>query len=439
MPHHYMTGWRVPSAKQHVFMAIPTYGDIKAGCVSSLSAVQHNLVKRKISGDVVILSGNCHVDDARNDLCAMFIQSEATHLMFIDADIMFSADSVGYLLSLEEDIAAGVYPFKNDDEDYPVLLEKPGQPKYDDRGLVRVKGVPGGFMCISRAVIEKLALKNKNKGVWPSKSDHKLPVVEIFHRSIEQGRSRRSGDYEFCSKAERAGFKIWVAPNLSFSHIGDKIWRGCLQNHWLRQSGHFDDIAKAQLLSFANGNEPNKKSLDAICKAFGNEPFANDSILLSVLWWEIKKLGTPAFLETGSGVSTAVAHAAGITTTSLESEEIWGAKTDRFIKHVFGQDAPGVTYAPIVQHDSGRWYDVEDTHRPDIILMDGPRREEAGMRARICDVLPSALKHCQTLIVDDVDDTDGRATLERLHKGFGFMFDIHEGPRRAFAVGYKGS
>jgi len=434
MPYHWLNGWRRPNAKAHVFIAIPTYGDIKSGGVASLLSASSDLMAHNISGDVAILNGDCHVDDARNFLVALFLQqTEASHLMFIDADVTYSSSSIRQLIEHDVDFAAGVYPFKNDNEDYPVILENPQNPQFDERGLVRAKAVPGGFMCIRRHVLQRLFDKNAKKGVWPAKSDASLGLAEIFHRSMEKGRSRRSGDYEFCDQVRRAGYKIWIAPNLRFGHIGDKIWNGCLQDYWLRQSGQYERQATEAL------QKPKLEMEDfrVIAKAFGNEPFAADPVLLSVLYDTVQSMDRPKVLETGSGVSTAIILAAGGIPVSLESEPLWGSKTQRLLR-MAGMDETCVHYTPIVFKEGiGAWYDAKHLDGQfDMLFCDGPRRDEAGMRARICGVMPEALKSIRAMVVDDTDYSDGQNTLKRFSE-FGFVFDLHNGPRRQFAVGVR--
>jgi hypothetical protein len=51
--------------------------------------------------------------------------------------------------------------------------------------------------------------------------------------------------------------------------------------------------------------------------------------------------------------------------------------------------------------------------------------------------MPKALTHAKVILVDDVDDASGVRLLGKLHDRFGFVFDIHNGPRRQFAVGTK--
>lgn len=436
MPHTFMTGWRrSDSPKATVFIAIPTYGQPYAATVNSINAAQHYLSAHGVNGYVSWLSGMCHVDDARNNMCARFLQTEdATHLMFVDADVTFDANAIYRLLDRDEAMIAGIYPYKNDIEGFPVIADKNGEVSFDERGLIEAKGVPGGFMCIRRDVIERLTKKNSKKGVWPEKADYNLPIVEIFHRTIEMGRSRRSGDYEFCDKVRRAGYKIWVEPNIQFGHVGEKVWTGNYMGYLLRQSGKYEQMAAECL------NKPDMSQGDfrTVSAAFDNAQFAADEVLLSVLYGIVKGLDRPKVLETGSGASTAVMMAAGGSVTALEDVPIWGDKTQRFLQAA-GFDPRGVKYAPqVVKEGVGRWYDAAHFNGDyDVVFIDGPRRALGGERERICSVLPDVLRSAQCVVVDDTDDQDGRNVLARLHKDFGFRFDAHKGPRREFSVGTR--
>jgi predicted O-methyltransferase YrrM len=433
MPMTYHVGWRRPNPAHHVFIAVPSYGNMPAGFVTSLLSAQSDLITNGISGDVVILSGDCHVDDARNNLCRRFLMSEATHLVFIDADLQFSHSAISHLLSFNEKFIAGIYPFKNDDEGYPVLL---GGHKFDKRGLIKVKGVPGGFMVIAREIIEKLY--DSHEGAWNVKGDKvgMVPVKELFHRVTEDGVERRSGDYQFCKKVVEAGFDIWVAPFLKFGHIGEKTWTGSVQDFWLRESGDYERNAAEAAKRIRAADVPEMDDFAALAQAFGNKPWAIDPVMLSVIF-DLAR-GKKKVLETGSGVSTAVLRLASKHVVSLEAEPIWGAKTERFLKKA-GLEGR-VAYAPIVHYKylNGAWYEAEHLDdNYDFVLIDGPRREDADIRGRICDVMPKALTHASVILVDDTDDASGVRLLGKLHDRFGFVFDIHNGPRRQFAIGTK--
>lgn len=437
MPHYYQSSARKKDAPFHVFIATPTYADLKVAYVDSLNKVQHHLLANRVSFDIAFLWGNCHVDDGRNDLCRMFLESEATHLMFIDADLQFSAASVLTLLKHDEDIVGGVYPYKNDDEGYPVIFTDEGYVG-NEKGLIPVKGLPGGFMCIKRKVIEKLYKKAAEKGAWPNKGNYgTTAVTEIFFRSIEKGRSRRSGDYEFCAHAIKRGFGMYMDPTLRFGHIGDKIWEGSAQRFFLGRSGVLGQIARDSLHNLDTA--PTKQAFEHISIAYDNAQFAVDSVLLGMLWKTVKDYDCKSFLETGSGASTAVlSKATDGRGSSLEHSAIWGAKTEEYCRQL---DVPcTVEYSPLTKYPCGEWYEVSVTDsQKDLIFIDGPVRKVGGERIRICDVIPDTIAKAKVIVVDDTDDTDGRKVLDRLRDEFGFTFELYEGGRREFAIGYKES
>lgn len=436
MPHFFLSSARRKAATQHVYIAVPTYGDLKAAFVDSLNKVQHDLIANDISFDIAILAGNCHVDDGRNDLCRMFLESEATHLMFVDADVQFSAASVRKLLGHDKQIIGGVYPFKNDDLNFPVIAEDDAF-TFGEDGLVRVKGLPGGFMCIRREIIHKLYEQESVKGAWPNKGDYgTLPVVEIFHRSMEVGRSRRSGDYEFCAKATAAGYEIWLDPALRFGHVGDKIWAGCFQEFYLERNGVYRKNAVELIRGAGPERHLGREAMQIVAKGFGNAPFAADWHLLGTLQRLCGEFKRPKVLECGSGVSTAVMQAVGAKVTALEQSPAWAEQTRAFLDDC-GLKSDAVKVAPVRFRDQGGWYSGVPDRPFDIVFIDGPVRRVGGERIKVCDYMPEALKAAKYVVVDDTDDTDGRKTLERLNLEFGFEFETLEGPRREYAVGSR--
>ncbi len=440
MPTYHQTGWRAAQPKGHVLIAIPTYGDIVANCVHSLISTTADLMGNGWAGDVLIKTGDCHVDDARNDLLRLFLESEAGFLFFVDADVSFSPQAVRSLLEANRPIACGVYPRKNDADTYPVVALEGAEP--DGDGLIEVKAAPTGFMCIRRDVAEAMYERAGERGAWPAKASMgRLAMREVFYRGISDGQ-RRSGDYQFCHDAREAGFPIFVRPNLRFGHTGSQTWSGTLQRHWLERSGELEDIAVGAFrrIMYPGADKPRLADFDAMSKAFDNEPFSIDPTSLFHLWTLTRELGPKCnVLETGSGLSTAAFLAAtGGDIVSLESEPIWGAKLERMLSKATGYPQ-SVQYAPIVKHPFGMWYDwpkeIEDMTF-DLVLVDGPRRDEFGMRARIVDALPDVLKKARVIVVDDADDKDGAATVKRIRDLLGdcevTLFDNARG--RTYAV-----
>lgn len=422
MPTYHQTGWRVAKPVGHVYIAVPTYGDIIANCVHSLIGTTADLMGNDWAGTVIIKTGDCHVDDARNDLLRLFLESGADFLFFIDADVSFSPSAVRKLLEAKAPVAAGVYPRKNDGDAFPVVLADGAEP--DENGLMRAEAAPTGFMCIRRDVAETMYERAEGRGAWPAKASMGAYAMrEVFYRGISDGQ-RRSGDYQFCHDVRAAGFDIFVKPNLRFGHTGPKTWSGSLQHDLLSRSGELEGIAVSALRNIMySGGKPRPEDFRNLSTGFDNEPFSMDPTALMELYHTVKALGgQPNVLETGSGLSTAVFLAAtGGDIVSLESEPIWGAKIERILSKATGYPQT-VQYSPIVKHPFGDWYDWPKEMEGiefDVVLIDGPRRDEAGMRARIADALPGILAKAKVIIIDDVDDTDGMQTLERISNAAG--------------------
>ena len=61
---------------------------------------------------ITTLRNESLVTRARNILTTMFLESDCSHLMFIDADIEFDSDSVLRALAYDKPIMAAAYPKK---------------------------------------------------------------------------------------------------------------------------------------------------------------------------------------------------------------------------------------------------------------------------------------------------------------------------------------
>ena len=78
-----------------VIFCIPTHdGSIESECVLSLLTAQALLIKSNIEFEVFVLTGCPYLPVARNTLVAMFMNTDATDLFFIDADVGFDATAV---------------------------------------------------------------------------------------------------------------------------------------------------------------------------------------------------------------------------------------------------------------------------------------------------------------------------------------------------------
>jgi predicted O-methyltransferase YrrM len=369
----------------HIFIAIPCHGEISAQTFSAFFEGAQLLDAAGFTVTLCTEAGNCHVDDARNSLTREFLKTDATDFVFIDADVGFRAEDLLRLVSVDRDIVAGVYPKKQSPEDFPVYTLGGVELRADTDGLVEVEAVPTGFLRIRRAVIETLADKAVS---FIGQAGDSLPYHVIFERIVDSGR-RWSGDYAFCRKAKAAGYRIFVDPEMGFTHTGANTWSGSLGAFWKRKHGvegqllaqGFDDAVTA-----LKSGKAKAEHFIALAQGWGNGWSASPELLV-----HIYRRCRGRVLECGSGLSTFIMAAAGCEVTALEHDPMWAsflqAMLDRYDLRA------NIVCKPL----SGEWYDFAGGDY-DCLVIDGPPRTR-GNRAEALNRVRADL-----IIWDDYED-----------------------------------
>ena len=199
------------------------------------------------------------VTRARNVLLAYFLNSDYTHLLFIDADIEFQVEDVLKLYAADKDVVVGAYPKKGVawQRIKENILAKPSQPLSDkdiaahgsdyavnfkfvsketktiavENGLVKLHDAGTGFMMIKREAILKLLkaypdLKyNNDVNINNSQMDNQF--YALFDTMIDPIDKRYlSEDYTFCRRWQEIGGDIWLDPSISLNHYGHFCFQG---------------------------------------------------------------------------------------------------------------------------------------------------------------------------------------------------------------------
>ena len=97
-----------------IYLATPAYGGLVTTSYM-LSIVRLIGAAPELGFDTTLnlLGKDSLVTRSRNTLVAHFLSiADATHMMFIDADIGFAPEQVARMLALDEDVVAGMYPLK---------------------------------------------------------------------------------------------------------------------------------------------------------------------------------------------------------------------------------------------------------------------------------------------------------------------------------------
>jgi hypothetical protein len=239
-----------------IFVATPMYGGLCVGgyTVGLLNSVQE-FMRNGMQLYYAHMMNESLITRARNTLAYDFLDTDATHLMFIDADITFNPADIVSMVNADKDIICGLYPkkeinWKTVSEAVKSGVEYQDLPSYTGSFVVNLVGDVAqatgdvnepmeidnggtGFMLIKRNVFETLKptvpTYTNDQVLIVDKNPVKKIIHEFFATSIDEVSNRLlSEDYHFCKIARQAGFKVYAAPWANLSHSGTYNFSGTL-------------------------------------------------------------------------------------------------------------------------------------------------------------------------------------------------------------------
>lgn len=225
--------------------------------IKSLLEFQNQTLALGIKIEYQALTTCSIIQHARNILANNFLNSDCTHLFFLDSDVGFDTSAVLYMLSQDKEIIGGSYPRKkikwenirtailnHPDISVEDLIKVgsavPILPLETNDGLsltepVKIAGLPTGLMMIKREVFEQLIDIIPDES-YPPENDvvpnTKYPRIHQFFKVttiVENGVPAFYGEDFFFSKiCMDAGFDLWLAPWVEGTHTGSYTFRGSL-------------------------------------------------------------------------------------------------------------------------------------------------------------------------------------------------------------------
>ena len=231
----------VKRTQRTLFVATPCFGcKVTNVYATSVMMLKAECAKRGVGVQFEFIGNESLVERARNILTAMFLKSDATHLLFIDADIGFDPESVFRLLDSDKGVVGGVYPKKS--IDWGLVQSKTAagsdEPAHQmgldfniniaknetmEDGFVRVLDTATGFLLIRRDVIERMneAYRDELFAVNDIQGKSVKDYVALFACMIDPTSKRfLSEDYAFCRRYQQIGGEIWACTRTPLSHVG---------------------------------------------------------------------------------------------------------------------------------------------------------------------------------------------------------------------------
>ena len=220
-----------------VFFATPCYGGVVTDqFFLSMFKTSQEFVKNGIDFRLTTLRNESLVTRARNILVAMFLDSGASHLFFIDADIEFPPDAPLRMIAMNKDIIAAAYPKKALPIQYALNFKYTDPIKQTlriENGAIEVKDASTGFFCIKREVFERMMVEyphlhyKNDSNIDASLQKYCYAFFDTMIDDDENGDARYlSEDYTFCRLWQRLGGEIWLDPQTKLNHVGSYTFEG---------------------------------------------------------------------------------------------------------------------------------------------------------------------------------------------------------------------
>ena len=207
-----------------VFVATPVRDNVTADFAQSLFYAGLDCHTRGIEVIPKIIRLSCFIDIARSVLVKMFLDTDCTHLFFIDADIGFEAHALAGLVESGVPFSAGIYRKREPKKRFNMQVHEPQEFMGP---WIRADRVATGFMCLERHVLEEMTSR-----VHSCEVSRNGQTPMLFRTNTRPKRADGTEgifvgeDYCFCddyNKLYEEGVfdqPIWIYPDITFDHDG---------------------------------------------------------------------------------------------------------------------------------------------------------------------------------------------------------------------------
>ena len=266
--------------KIKLFVGTPVHSDVSIHYFKASLEFQKECYVRKIPVMFQVMKSSL-VTQGRQLCVASFLNSQCTHLLFVDSDIAYSFKMFEKMLNYDKDICMVPYPIKsldfqkikkkikNGSELDPMLLGNQYTMSITDpkniqmeNGFIEVERGPAGFMLIKREAIEKLIKEYpeftiKQHTLIDGKLVEREHMYNFFDTYWDPNEKTYTGeDFYFCKLAKHAGIKMYALVDEYISHYGEFGYTGRLIDEFIVSED------KAEVLGTSINSDIDPKDLE---------------------------------------------------------------------------------------------------------------------------------------------------------------------------------
>lgn len=239
-----------------LFISTPCY-DAMMTMQYTMSILNLGTILSKYGIEYVIdfVGNESLIPRARNNSLAKFMESDFTHILFVDSDIEFPAEAVIDLLNFDKDVACCVYSKKSFnwkrfmysmqteiqskeslesrglDFNYNAFMIENNKPiKSEDNNFIKVKHASTGFMMIKREIVNKLTDKHTELTIKTDSLEKEDKTICGLFCCMIKDKIYLSEDYSFCERVNDIGGEVWINVKHNLNHVGKHVFRSDIQN-----------------------------------------------------------------------------------------------------------------------------------------------------------------------------------------------------------------
>ena len=250
--------WKNDSSKEEIkpysiFVATPVHSECSIHYTQALLELQKIAFQKKIKIKFQLMKSSL-VTQGRNLCVAGFLESDFTHMLFIDSDIYVQAESILKMIERDKDVISIPYPLKtmmwdkamdriHDNQiksikdlktalnTYPMRVADDNDIKVN-KGVMEVTHSPTGCMLIKRDVINKLIKAYPDKGIVQKTvingeyvdKPHMWNFFDCIHDP--ETKTYLGEDFSFCKLWKDIGGKCYAYIGDTIVHVGEHQYEG---------------------------------------------------------------------------------------------------------------------------------------------------------------------------------------------------------------------